>query len=597
MLRSSTASQTPLAPTKPYLVIAIIVLLGACFSQRAGAQISTTVEKSNVIRGVVINSVTREPVGRALVVSSDNRYATFTDEQGQFEFAILSQEADSAIVSFAEANASGVTSFRPSSGPMLPYSLMARKPGFLGLEQANVVSVVPGKDVTIELVPEARIVGRVLLPNSTVAGGLGVELCRRQVYQGRAYWISAGNVRVRGNGEFRFADLQPGAYRFFTGELPDRDPLTFDPKGPQYGYPPAYFSNSTDFQSATTTQLSPGMTFQAELTPVRQPYYPVKVPISDAPAGEQIDVHVSVQGRSGPGFTLGYDGSAHAIEGSLPNGNYVIEASTYGPSYRFGSIRLAVKGGPAEGAPLTMTAKTSLRIKVKLEFTGNTETEDMESHTSYSGFPPSANLGRFVNVRLEPADEFGVLSSPNFAPEISASEDVAVFQSVAPGRYWIKIDCSRGYVAALTAGDVDLLRHPLTVGLGSTLVVDATVRDDGAEISGTVEGIQNSEIPRAAPRVLGTMDLENQRGAYVYLIPLPNSAGQFRYSPVGTDGKFVFRTVAPGSYRALAFERMPVDLEYTKGEALSAYESQGEVVRVTTGQKETVKLRAISASE
>jgi hypothetical protein len=41
---------------------------------------------STSLRGTVINSVTREPVVRALVFSTDNRVAKFTDDQGRFEF-------------------------------------------------------------------------------------------------------------------------------------------------------------------------------------------------------------------------------------------------------------------------------------------------------------------------------------------------------------------------------------------------------------------------------------------------------------------------------------------------------------------------------
>src|SRR5438128_1910011 len=43
---------------------------------------------SSSLRGTVINSVTREPVARALVYSQDNRFAAFTDDQGHFEFEV-----------------------------------------------------------------------------------------------------------------------------------------------------------------------------------------------------------------------------------------------------------------------------------------------------------------------------------------------------------------------------------------------------------------------------------------------------------------------------------------------------------------------------
>jgi hypothetical protein len=40
------------------------------------------------VRGTVINTVTRQPIGHALVISGDNRYAAFSDDSGGFEFQV-----------------------------------------------------------------------------------------------------------------------------------------------------------------------------------------------------------------------------------------------------------------------------------------------------------------------------------------------------------------------------------------------------------------------------------------------------------------------------------------------------------------------------
>jgi hypothetical protein len=40
--------------------------------------------QAQTVHGTVINSLTREPIARALVYSPDNRFATFTDSQGHF---------------------------------------------------------------------------------------------------------------------------------------------------------------------------------------------------------------------------------------------------------------------------------------------------------------------------------------------------------------------------------------------------------------------------------------------------------------------------------------------------------------------------------
>ena len=63
------------------------------------------------IRGVVINSVTHEPISRALVLSPDNSFATMTDDRGRFEFT------------FTPAQPEQTTHFRyqrPATEPGLP---------------------------------------------------------------------------------------------------------------------------------------------------------------------------------------------------------------------------------------------------------------------------------------------------------------------------------------------------------------------------------------------------------------------------------------------------------------------------------------------
>ena len=45
----------------------------------------------STVSGTVVNSVTREPVGRALVYTIDERYAAFTDDHGHFELNVAEQ--------------------------------------------------------------------------------------------------------------------------------------------------------------------------------------------------------------------------------------------------------------------------------------------------------------------------------------------------------------------------------------------------------------------------------------------------------------------------------------------------------------------------
>jgi hypothetical protein len=549
----------------------------------------------------VVNSVTHEPVARALVYSPDNRFATLTDDQGRFEF-VISPEAAAPPPDQHDISAGETASY---NGPLrsftnFPVVLIARKPGFLDPthhpQTWQPSPVVRGRDVMIVLVPEARVVGRVILPSSNASDRITVHLYRRRILEGRGHWTLAGSVEARLSGEFRFPELEAGTYKLLTGELMDRDPLTFDPRGPMYGYPPAYFPNATDFQTAGATQLTAGATFQAELSPVRQAYYPIKVPVTNGPIDNQIEVSVSVHGRKGPGFTLGYNPREQRIEGGLPNGTYLVEATDNGGIGLSGSVNLVVKNGAAETAPMSLMPNSSVHIKAKLDFKSSQEIDANNEDPIQNLWQEGQVRGENFTVSLQPVDEF--TTSDMFARPRSVTQqpDLVVMGGVGPGRYWVRVDPRRGFAASVTSGEIDLLRQPLTIGHGEHIGVDVTIRDDGGEILGSVEGL--SESADAAGNASGVVEGNwSNASGHVYCLPLPDSPGQFRSGTVGRDGKFDLRQVPPGSYRVLAFERPQRELEYFSREAMHAYDGKGQVVRIGAGQKEQITLQLISTSE
>src|SRR5437588_6078174 len=83
-------------------VVALAGVLSCCIPQSC-AQDTQAHNKAASIHGTVLNSVTREPIGRALVVSSDNRFAIMTDDQGHFEFTFPQTGTDRS----AESNSEG----------------------------------------------------------------------------------------------------------------------------------------------------------------------------------------------------------------------------------------------------------------------------------------------------------------------------------------------------------------------------------------------------------------------------------------------------------------------------------------------------------
>ena len=395
----------PLYPRRPLetLAITVLFLVWCAKAQPISAQNPQPEEKPESIRGVVVNSVTHEPVGRALVHSGDNRYAMFTDSEGRFEFTFppkpktIRTKSRGSSSTESPQDPYATVGFSPSAvltkRLQMTYrigTVMAKKPGFLedhmGIQNRQTDSA--GKEITIPLTPEALVVGRVVLAASEPSDTIQLELYRRQVQEGRAHWVLSGSAATKSNGEFRFAELAAGNYKLLTRELLDRDPLTFDPRGQLYGYPPIYFPNAINFEAAQTIQLTAGQTFQAGISLVRHAYYPVNVAVANVPDNVRgFNIVVSPQGRRGPGFALGYNNQTQMIEGLLPDGNYTLEASSFGPNAASGWMNLSVKGAAAEGSRMIVVPNGSIKVNVKEEFTSSEETGSQSFHQLGSGQP------------------------------------------------------------------------------------------------------------------------------------------------------------------------------------------------------------------
>jgi hypothetical protein len=550
-----------------------------CAGEASGQGLQPDNGQLRTLHGTVVNSFTHEPIARALVYSSGDRLAMLTDSEGHFEFTLAKAGTDSG----SGAPGGQPQPLRPAEGPGGGrVRLMARKPGFLDdPNERSQVLATPGSEITLSLIPEAVIKGRVLVSASDAAVGIGVQLFSRQVQDGALRWMPGPMVRANSNGEFRFAELLPGSYKLSTHEMMDNDPAITVPDGPPYGFAPVYYPGVMDFAAAGTIPLAPGQTFQADLSVARQAYYGVRIPVANGGQTPGMSIVVSVQGHRGPGYSLGYNMMKQRIEGLLPNGNYLVEATTQGAS---GAVSLAVADAPVEGSSMAFTRDGSITLNVREEFTSS----------DAAGTGSSRGPRAYLEVRAEGADDFGPQRGASLRQPRGTNDDSLVIEDLAPGRYWVRLRSSRGYVAAATTGGIDLLHEPLVVGSGAT-PVEITMRDDSAQIAGTVAGVGSALATPAGPA--GPPNPASPGGsspAYVYCVPLPDSPGQFQQLSVSTDGKFNSAKMAPGAYRVMAFKN-PQLLPYRDPEGMRAYETTGQIVHLAAGQQESVQLQIASS--
>jgi hypothetical protein len=191
-----------------------------------------------------------------------------------------------------------------------------------------------------------------------------------------------------------------------------------------------------------------------------------------------------------------------------------------------------------------------------------------------------------------PDEQFGFLSPFYLRPPSGPEDQSLVIENVLPGRYRVIVNTSIGYVSAITSGSTDLLHEPLVVGIGGSVPpLEITVRDDGAEVDGTIDPT-NVTLDRPTANNRSTQPV-----GFVCLAPMDRVDDRCKIVWAGADGAFTFQQLAPGTYRALAMDRTRPQFEWLDDEFLKQHESKIQVIHVAQQQKERVRLPLITASE
>jgi hypothetical protein len=536
------------------------------------------------VRGRVLNRVTKEPVGRALVTTAGDEYATMTDDRGQFELKIAEQGEKSPLPGNVIVSQLGA-----------PKVFSARKPGFLPLKQPSLGKLAGDRqsEVTIYLVPEALIVGRVTAPGSE---GLRIqcELFRLTTTEGKERWRSAGSFQAWENGEFRFSGLEAGTYRLITHELMDRDTVGLGPGAPLFGFPPVYYPNTTDFSAASPISVKAGEAAQANLTVTRRAYYPVRIPVANPPATPPVNVKVYPVGHWGPGWSLGYDVQTRAIEGVLPNGNYTVEADTYGEARSTGIVNLSVAGGAAQGPAMILVPDATISLNVREEFSARYPELGEQGLATYTANDKQyrANL-QVVLTSVDESDPLGNMATAQ--PVEGTQGQTLTIPNVRPGRYRVNVMAFAGYAAKVESDGVDLLKQPLVVSLGGAVPpIEITLRDNGAEVSGMVDGVEGAE---------GNWQQGGQHPErYWTVLLVPIGRGPWlqstRYQTL--DGRFTMQSLAPGDYLVAAYNGAEENdsVPFEDGEFIKGLKGKAQSIHVEAGEKVTnLRVKVIAGSE
>jgi hypothetical protein len=543
----------PRSKTDPRLRAALAMGCVGLWMGVSRAQVTLT---TFPVRGTVVNSVTGQPIARALVDANED--ATLTDGEGRFELRLSYPEAQITV----------------------------RRPGYSDKQEdtthrVRLAAEMP--ELQFSLPPAASLTGRVTLSSGDEAAGIQFVSYRRQLVDGRSRWMPGGMTETNSEGVFQFSGIEaPGSYVMCSVEV--RDHFVFHvPSAALWGYPATCFPGGSDFLSAEPVNVMPGQQKDMEIVLTRQRLYLVTISMLNPQFATGTRTHVYDRaGRptSTQAHWVSKNGALRA-EMELPNGSYSLEMQSGGKQQEFGRIDFRVANGPVTGLSLNLVPMHPVVVEIRKDYTAVAQQNGFRFLENGNGQAPS------VNLSLLPRDDLidGPMGTGLSHPE-GAAAGVFQMEGIRPGRYLVRADAYDGYVSSITSGGSDLARDPLILGAGGTAApIEVTLRNDWGEIECDVKAA-NGELAAgvAAGAEIGS----------IHLVAIPQfaTASRIPQMTLGNPGQFTWNQIPPGTYRVLAFDKEP-EINLDDAKEVARWSGLGQVVKVNPGATATVQLQVI----
>jgi hypothetical protein len=507
---------------------------------------SSNAEPKYKLSGTVNNSVTGEPIGRALVqIYAGSQPVALSDGNGQFEFEGL-----------AAGN----------------ISIDVHKPGFFNDQQSSqpsapqVVNIGPeAKPVLLRLTPESVIYGRAQSADGEPIEHLPVKVVAVHVVEGKRRWDVVGSVATDDEGEFRIANLTSGSYYVEAGPSWRFLGAISSQQHPE-GYPGVFYGGAADLNSATPIQLGAGQQLRTDFVLQTAPLFKVSGVISGFTQDQDVNIHF--EDRLGDAFTLfsKFDPTTGQFQTAAPAGLHRLKATAWGQNGTSLNAEMPLNiSSDLSGVRLMLTPAHVIPVIVRTE-----ATRPMSAtvrHNRAVGMPlPNVHLRTLSNI--EPSEFWA-------RPEGTNNRALAL-PDVPSGKYSLDVDTNGPwYVESAQCGDADLLREDLVATVGvQTPPIEIVLRDDGATLNGKVSAGQSP------------------RPAVVVLLPEHGSGSRRKTAFASLDGNFTIQNLAPGDYSVFAFDHSD-ELEYANPDVLQRYVAGAVHISLQPNEEHTVNLDVI----
>jgi hypothetical protein len=485
------------------------------------------------VSGQVINATTGQPVARALVRFNDR--AVLTNHEGKFDFDQNTQTSGNILVSKPGFFAS---------------------PNFLSAPNIYLQNSQLSEFLRLLLYPEALLTGSVIAPDGTPLPRILVGAYRNVFDESGHRIMVAGQTQTDSHGNFRLP-VPAGSYRVETRYSPQDQTMGL-------AILPVVFPSGSSSSSSDFIDLHSGEEQHIDLRPAVGQTHVVTL-LTDS----SLHGFARISARSSNGIALQVNPTPNGVPGEmkleLPAGTYTLTASRNTPEMQEqAETTVTVADHDISSVVLRFAPVPSLPIELLVD----------SASTSDNSQPTLQQMNLMLQNDQPNFDQVAATVRPTMLNDHSYA-----FLAM-PGSYHVQ---ARGngewYVKSVSSGSTEVLQQGLVVAPGSAAVpLRVTVSNQTATLQGTV-------------KVNGTLG-----AGWVYLIPTTPSAELVISLRSNSEGVFNSAHLPPGSYQAIAFEHQ-FSANYRDPAALNAFANQIHSFTVNAGDKATLDLEAVPASE
>ena len=560
------------AHTSLLAVLCMALLQHSCAQDISASEAPST--RKYTIEGIVINSVTGDPVAHALVVLGDHSRLMLTAADGRFQFSRLA--APTEIV-FAEKPGFFDQRVLQSMSLLPPLNILDGETQEFEAFMANLFTVNGDTGpVVIKLAPEGIIAGHVQDSNSHPVRGARIRVEGAKLIDGTKSWEEKASTSSDEEGNFRIAGLMPGGYYISLRPERESSSLANLSASARLGLPlVVYYPSNPDRDTATLVKVSSGDVLELQFNVKLQPLFKVSGRILGAGADESVPLKLfDNEGSflSAPLIPVLPNGMFEIRQ--IPPGRYWLRADKEG--YTETSIEVT---HDLEAVRLQMLPRVTIPIHV----TGGPPIPEAPAVSAEQkdaqGRPRMLDFSKHAD-RDPPKEPVQVSfhGLEGWTTGESHDNDGPPTVSVYSGRYRVSVTTRlKGYyVASAYCGEADLLADNLVLEPGvQPKPIEVSLRDDGATLTVDVPGV-------------------NIR--YSVLLVPENAPGDAVEARRGPQGDLTIPNIRPGDYQVFAFASLE-ELEFRNPEAMEKYSSQAVHVSLNAHQKKNLTLQLIRREE